>query len=354
MTWHLYPASQLAEHAATWDRLQQEGANAPFLETTFVLPLLRGFGSGREVLAVHGKVREPDAVALVTPAGRGMWQTFQPSQLPVGAWISLAERDLGDLANGLTRKLPGLALGLGLTQLDPRFNPRIAQGPAIQAIDYIHTSYIELDGTFDAYWSARGKNLRQNTKKQRNKLAAEGVECQLECVRNPEEVPSALRQYGELESSGWKAGGGTAIHPDNAQGRFYTEMMQAFCAAGRGRIYRYLFGGRVVAMDLCVDNGPLVVILKTAYDEAYRNVSPSTLMRQEQFRAWWEEGRYQRIEFYGKTLEWHTRWTESGRTLYHMNVYRWPSVIGLVKRLRGRTLSQVREEPPLSAAKEFE
>jgi CelD/BcsL family acetyltransferase involved in cellulose biosynthesis len=212
---------------------------------------------------------------------------------------------------------------VGLTQIDPRLHARPTTTAAIRTDNYIRTSHVEVTGTFDAYWEQRGKNLRQNMRKQRNKLQADGIATRLDCVTDAAGVPQALVDYGRLETTGWKSDAGTAIHPDNAQGRFYRAVLERFCAAGRGRIYRYWFNDTVVAMDLCIDNGPLVVVLKTAYDEAQRQVSPSVLMRQEQFEAWWAEGRYRRIEFYGKTLEWHTRWTALERELYHVTAYRW-------------------------------
>ena len=52
-------------------------------------------------------------------------------------------------------------------------------------------------------------------------------------------------------------------------------------------------------------------------------------MRHDEFEAWWGEGRYKRIEFYGKTMEWHTRWTDQQRTLYHVTAYRWPWLRGV-------------------------
>lgn len=47
-------------------------------------------------------------------------------------------------------------------------------------------------------------------------------------------------------------------------------------------------------------------------------------MRHDQFKHIFDEGRIRRIEFYGKVLEWHTRWTNDTRTLYHLTLYRWP------------------------------
>ena len=107
---------------------------------------------------------------------------------------------------------------------------------------------------------------------------------------------------------------GTAIHPDNEQGRFYRAMLEAFCSAGAGRIYRYRFGDRVVAIDLCIEGGGALVILKTTYDESIKTISPAFLMREESFRGLFGERRLKRIEFFGKLMEWHTRWTDDIRT----------------------------------------
>lgn len=346
MSWQLIPASRFGEYAERWNELNRRTTDTPFFDSAFIQPLLREFGTGRELLALHSAGGRLTAASLLMRVGRGMWQTFQPSQLPLGPWLCSADADLLQLTRALVRRLPGLALGVGITQLDPRLLPRPADGATLSTLDYVSTSHVEVAADFNAYWESRGKNLRQNTRKQRNKLATEGIEPSLECVERPVDVLAAIADYGALESAGWKSGTGTAIHPQNEQGRFYIAALEAFCAQGRGRIYRYRFGEKVVAMDLCVDSGPVVVILKTTYDESYRAVSPSTLMRQEQFRAWWDEGRYRRVEFYGKTLEWHTRWTESHRMLYHVNSYRWPWVRKLARRAaRGESA-----QPPESTA----
>lgn len=343
MPWQILTATRLADHAQAWDTLQQRCTDTPFLASHFLLPLLQHFGSGRELLALKWQGPTLEAAALLAPSGSGlagmqpMWQTFQPSQLPLGPWICAPGADLPGLMQSLVHALPGLALGLGLTQLDPRLLARPADSAALRTQDYISTSWVDVQGPWDAYWEARGKNLRQNLRKAHNKLATEGTPLRVDTITAAEDVPAAIAQYGELESAGWKAEGGTAIHPENAQGRFYTQMLQNFCAAGRGRIVRGWIGEQVAAMDLCIDNGPLVVILKTAYDERFKAVSPSVLMRHEEFQAWWAEGRYERIEFYGKTLEWHTRWTTQERVLYHATTYRWPLLRSLHERLRGRS-----------------
>lgn len=344
LTWTLLPAAHLQEHAAPWDALQAASTRTPFLQTGFLLPLLSTFGEGSELLALGHCGGQLRAAALLQPKGYGRWETFQPSQMPLGAWVGHSDDDLASVARSLLPRLPGLALTLGLTQIDPHLLARPPEGAAQQTLDYVATAHVPVQGPFDDYWETRGKNLRQNTKKQRNKLAAEGTTATLECLTRPEDMADALLDYGRLESAGWKAGTGTAVAPDNAQGRFYRAMLEGFAARGQARIFRYRFGDKVVAMDLCIDDGRVIVILKTAYDESYRTISPSILMRQEEFAALFGEARFERIEFYGKVMEWHTRWTDLQRTLYHLTMYRWP----VLQRLQG--LRQRRLEAAAAAA----
>ncbi|WP_341676361.1 GNAT family N-acetyltransferase [Niveibacterium sp. SC-1] len=341
--WTLLPAAALAEHASRWDALNREAGNLPFLESDFLIPLLAVFGTGRERLALAQEGGTLVAAALVAPAGMGRWQTFQPSQLPLGAWIARPSLSLEKLAAALITALPGMNLALGLTQLDPLLMPRPADSGRLSTLDYIDTAWVDVDGDFDAYWEARGKNLRGNVRKQRNKLEADGLDPRLEILTEASEVAEALHQYGELESASWKAGTGTAVGADNSQGRFYQDMLERFCRRGEAQIWRYRFGDAVAAMDLCISAGSTLVILKTAFDAQHKNVSPASLMHQDAFRTVFEAQRFARIEFYGRVMEWHTRWTSQQRRLYHATAYRWSAISQLHARLRkpARTDAQV-------------
>lgn len=353
MSWTLHSIADFPRHAARWDQLTQSLGHAVFLESAFLLPLLQEFGAEQELVLALQTEDDSNALragAIVRRCSLGRWETFQPSQLPLGCWISsIIDQSLEQQAKSLLEAFPGLALTLGLTQLDSMLLPRPVDSASLRTQDYIETAWVDVDGGFDAYWESRGKNLRQNSKKQRNKLATEGLETQLECLSEPAAVAQAIADYGALESAGWKAADGTAIHPDNAQGRFYRKMLENFCAQGRGRIYRYRFGDKVVSMDLCIESGPVIVILKTTYDESYRTVSPSTLMRQEQFQQLFEQARHRRIEFYGKVMEWHTRWTDKARPIYHATCYRWP-LIGNMHAQLARHRQRVAERRQPAAA----
>jgi CelD/BcsL family acetyltransferase involved in cellulose biosynthesis len=230
-----------------------------------------------------------------------------------------------------------------LTQQDPATRQRPPTSATLETLDYVDTACVRITGTFDEYWASRGKNLRQNIKKQVARLAQDGIEAQLEVVEDPADVAQAIAQYGGLESAGWKAKGGTAIGPDNAQGRFYRSVFESFCSKGLGRIYRFSLDGKIVAMDLCLIGGGALVILKTTYDESLKSISPAFLMRYRYVQSIFAENGIDRIEFYGKVMEWHLRWTDEVRTLFHVNCYRWRWVRALRDKVGTRSTS-----PPTS------
>jgi CelD/BcsL family acetyltransferase involved in cellulose biosynthesis len=324
MHWSLLPATDFARHEAAWNRLNAAVGDAPFLQGGFIAPLLAAFPDENVRLAVGSGDGEVIAMALVTRKGRFAWETWQPSQLPLGPWVMRPGEDIGRLGARLLRALPGCALVLGITQLDPLFVPRPAAAAGLATLDYIETGSIAIEGTFDTYWEARGKNLRTNMRKQRKKLDADGMAATLAAVTDRMAMADAVAGYGALESAGWKAALGTAIHPENAQGRFYRAMLENFAAADAARVYRYRFGDHDVAIDLCIASPTMLVVLKTTYDESIRTLSPASLMREEAMRAIFGEARVPRVEFYGKMMDWHTHWTKDTRTLYHLSCYRWP------------------------------
>ena len=349
MNWTMHPISHLGALAPTWNALNDAGGSLPFRHMRFIEPLCEVFGDPGLKLALCDGPDGALAMGIFTRCGTGQWETFQPSQMPLGAWVMRPDQSFERLLAGLARKLPGIALAIGVTQQDPGCATRPADSPRLQTLDYIQTASLPLAGSFDDYWNARGKNLRQNMKKQRSKLQKDAVATRLEILTHARDVAPAIADYGRLESAGWKAAGGTAIHPENAQGRFYRAMLEAFCDAGEARIYRYRFDERVVAVDLCIEGGGALVILKTTYDESIKTISPAFLMREEAFRLLFEEGKVRRIEFFGKLMEWHTRWTGEARTLYHVNYYRSslvPKFKAALERFRKSGDAAVAEPPP--------
>jgi len=334
MKWTVYPIGIFNQHVIAWDALNQCGCNSPLLSSRFLLSSLRHFQTGKEKLAVLGNPEHPDAMCILKQRGNLIWDTFQPAQAPVGFWLMRPGLELETIMTGLIRALPGFPLAVGITQQDPLLMPRPPDSVKMLTLDYINTARILVDGNYETYWNARGKNLRQNMRKAHNKLEKDGLKYQLKCISDPAGVKGAIESYGLMESAGWKAVDGTAVQSNNTQGKYYTDLLETFCRAGYGRIYYLTFNDTIVAMDLCVYQSDAIIILKTTYDEGYKDYSPAMLMHQELFRELFQSGDFRLIEFYGRVMDWHLRWTEDIRTMYHINVYRWESIRNIAARLK--------------------
>lgn len=346
LSWSLTQAARFPEFTARWAALHAACGASPLLDADFVAPLVAEFGTGRELLACCSKDGVIVAMALVKPTGRAAWATFQPAQAPVGLWLQRPDANTAALLRALLGALPGFPLMCGLTQMDPMLMARPLDRGCIGTRDYIDTARVTIAGSFHDYWNARGKNLRANLRKQRARMEKDGIVPRLEICRDASQVAMAVTDYGRLESSGWKAGQGTAVAAHNAQGRYYRSMLEAFCRRGCGSIYRYWLGERLVATDLCIEDRESVIVLKTSYDESVPgNLSPTLLMREEACRRLFDEGRFARLEFYGRVMEWHLRWTDEVRTMYHLNYYRWPGLARLHAMLARRRAARARAIP---------
>ncbi|MCV2355503.1 GNAT family N-acetyltransferase [Paucibacter sp. B2R-40] len=366
--WTRYPATKLHSDQALqtlWDGLNRRGGDLPFLDASAVCAALKNFGDGQEVILAGSQHDQVVALLVLTRTGPLQWSTFQPSQLPLGAWVAESGLELQALTQSLVHGPLSMCLALSITQIDPLLTPRpTSEGPssastncAHRSDDYISTAWVSLVGTFDEYWAARGKNLRQNLRKQRNKLAADGVTTQIKAITASADMAAALVRYGALESAGWKADKGTAIHPDNAQGKFYVKVFEHAASRGEALIYEYLFNEKTVAMNLGLLRGGQLIVLKTAYDESYKTLSPAFLLREEELQAFFAQGHVKRIEYYGKVMDWHTKLTPEARTLYHFTQYRWAWLQGWLSRRQAKAKARSsaaepanQQTPPLAQA----
>lgn len=330
MAWRFHHALQsFPSFSQDWDRINQQRGDHILLDSRFIEPLLRHFGSKKVLLATTESTQDP-ALALIEPGRFGFWQTFQPGQSPLGAILlgSAYDHDPSELILSLMRELPGWALGFSVTQQDPDFTcfKDVNGSVAFETLKYIQTPRLRVNGAWEDFWKKRSKNLIHNLSRQRRRLKEQGSVLQLVRNENPREVAAAIQEYGLLESTGWKGDEGSAVAAHNLQGHFYRELMEDFCSRREGVIYRLLLNGKTVASDICLERNATLVILKTAYDESVQGLSPGLLLHEEIFRSVFTEHKIKIVEFYGRLREWHRKWTDDSRIMYHLNFYRYGGV----------------------------
>ncbi len=326
MVWSLYDIARFGDFRDDWAQLNDAGFRSVLLDPRFVAPLIEEFGTGRETLAICRNGGDPVAMGLFSPAKLGAWQTFQPPQAPLGLWLHRPNLDVEPMLDALLVTLPGCNLIVALLEQDPDLVPRPNGSARITTLDYIPTARITLSASFEDFAARVPKTYRKNLKRRRNGLARRGITPRLEEVRGRDTMAAAVDDFARLESAGWKGRRKTAVEVDGPQGRFYRKMMTAFAEAGQARIYRLFYGERLVASDMCLTRDETMVILKTTYDESERASAPTQLMRWLMLERLFEAGDVTTIESYGRPHSWHRNMSADIRIMYHLNLYRWPSL----------------------------
>jgi hypothetical protein len=335
INWIFYPVREFDGHQDKWREISLVVPANPLLSYRFVSQLVKHFASGDELIAVCRKDGVAVAMTILQKMGLGKWQTFQPGQGPVGVWLQHPELSIQSLLQSLLKALPGFALVVGITRQDPELLSRPVDSEHISTLDFIQTARVLINRSFDEYWKARDSKLRQETNRRIKRVRASGIEPRVEVITDPAAVAGGVRDFGQIESAGWKGREGTAVHADNNQGHFYKSLLESFCGIGKGRIYRYWIGDNLAAMQFCVEKERTIVFLKTTYDENLKSHGPGILMQYEIMKQLFEEGRIDKVEFYGKTGEPQAKWCDNQiRTMYHVNCYRWPWLPKMMEGLR--------------------
>jgi len=306
-----------------WDTINDSRGNHILLDSVFVGSLIRHFASAETLLGISEDDRKPGMIILhkVRP---GFWQTFQPSQGPLGLILlgdsNGAETQVADLI----RSLPGYSLGLSVLQQDPDSTvfANLNRSLRVESSDYITTSRLTVTGGFGDYWKGTGRYFVDDLRRQTRRLEEQGIRMEFEAVRDPVRVAECIRDYSRLEGTGWKGREGTAVTVENRQGLFYREIMENFCRSGEGVIYRLVFNGKVVASDLCLERDGMTVVLKIAYDENLQGISPGKFIHREILKCLFGDGKSKVLEWYGRIHEWQTKLGSTPRTMFHLNFYR--------------------------------
>ena len=349
MKWSYRPARENFEAASgDWDALNRSQHDHILLDSGFVAPLLRYFGNGRVLLGVSANATRP-GMALVVRKALGIWETFQPSQAPLGMFVAASREEPAEYFPEMLKGLPAPAMQLAVLQQDPDFAPL---SPAlacdkIEPLDFVETARVRVQGSFKDFWATRSSDLRKNIMRRLRRLEERDRNLELSTITEPGDVAEAIRAYGRMESQGWKGRAGTAITEDNDQAHFYRDVMEHFCARGEGRIYQVRLDGQLIGSELFIGRNGMLVGLKTTFDEDLREISPGFLMKYLILQQVFTEGKFSNIEFYGRVKDWHSKWATHIRPMFHFNYFRYAWVRTMREMLKRSNAAQAQPLQPV-------
>jgi CelD/BcsL family acetyltransferase involved in cellulose biosynthesis len=159
-------------------------------------------------------------------------------------------------------------------------------------------NYLPCQGPYDQLRKTFSKNLRANLNTSRNRLAREGT-ADYVFAREQSTLDAALREFIELEGSGWKgsAGEGSAIQHSPALVGFYQALTRHFGAGGDCEIRLLRLNGRAIAGGFYLRSGGREYTVKIGYDETKHALSPGSLLLDASLREICEDGTIEFVDW---------------------------------------------------------
>lgn len=133
-------------------------------------------------------------------------------------------------------------------------------------------------------------------------------------------LDALLQEAFRVEAAGWKGHAQTALAHDATRAAFYRKYAAAAAAAGTLRLCFLRIGGQAAAMQLAVEVGDRLWLLKIGYDERFARCSPGSLLLRRTIADAAARG-LRAYEFLGQSSEWTRVWTRDERDCVRLRAY---------------------------------
>jgi CelD/BcsL family acetyltransferase involved in cellulose biosynthesis len=159
--------------------------------------------------------------------------------------------------------------------------------------------------------------FRSHLRRARRQLEEQGT---LELKHYGSADPEALKEFYDLEASGWKGAEGTAIRCDARTRQFYDYVAQAAARDGYLSLDFLELNGKPIAGHFGFNLRGRYFLAKAGYDEAFRRHGPGQLLVSEILGQTPQRG-LREFDFVGPATWDESRWASARRTNYRVFIF---------------------------------
>jgi CelD/BcsL family acetyltransferase involved in cellulose biosynthesis len=275
-------APSLEALADEWDDLADRAGATPFARPGWIGAWLRAFGA--DAVPVILAAREDDRLTGVLPLIRARRRLRAPTNSHTPVFDMVAEDDRAASALGVALSARRLK-HLELSYLDPagslyRAWGRAGGGSRTVTRALMHSPFVSLTGDFESHRASLERRFRKDLDRRRRRLGEFG-ELTFSFTDGGDDLAATLDMTFELEASGWKLEGGTAIISSPMRVAFYSDVARWARERGWLTVAFACLDGRPIAVDICIEQGGSVYVLKGGYDPEYRKYGLGFLLIEE-------------------------------------------------------------------------
>ena len=214
----------------------------PFLESRFVLPLLKYFPHEDIFLAEYQEQGKIICAFVMSSQSKFTAAPYVDgvSQIPL-SYIdeSISSSKLNKIFASLFKVMPKCYFAINIESQDPDLT-------SADKFDAVNHTIIEECASntsipagieFEQYWQERSKKVRKEIGRHLRVIERDGFSVSYTVLDDLSDLGEGFQQYCRLESTGWKGEQGSAMTTSNDQGRFYKEVVSGFMQQNQAKIH---------------------------------------------------------------------------------------------------------------------
>ncbi|TLY16730.1 MAG: GNAT family N-acetyltransferase [Nitrospirae bacterium] len=180
--------------------------------------------------------------------------------------------------------------------------------------------WMEVTGDWERLCCSLPSRLRNTLRRCWKKAEGKG-RLRFEVFRDCDNVDTILKEFFNIEFRGWKGAQGTAIMCQDEVISFYRRLAYWANEGMHLLMFALRLDEVLIAAQLCLRFGGTVFLLKTAYDESYRTLSPGTLLQHEVLKYLFGVPEVRNYNFLGACDRWKMEWTNNCSVTSSMIAY---------------------------------
>lgn len=180
--------------------------------------------------------------------------------------------------------------------------------------------FLNLDSTYNDYLKKRADKFRNYLRRMEKKIKNKGYYVEFIKFQDRNNFSDAYNQVLYIEKESWKHKHGTAITSTEKSTNFF----RILCESASEREWLHLFilklNNEPIAYDMGFVKSKKYFYLKTSFNEKFREVSPSSILRAKLIEELIQED-VKEFDFVGEPYEWERQWTEELRWHKSLLIY---------------------------------
>jgi CelD/BcsL family acetyltransferase involved in cellulose biosynthesis len=313
--------------AQEWDELADRARAAPYLRPGWMGAWWRCFGEGRlVVVALRGR-DGLDAVLPLEARGRDLCSLSNDETPRFGPVVAdwAAEQELG----GALFDRAGRSVRLGWLSAEDAATLAVAAVKGSYRTSTALSSatpFVALSGDWETYLGRMKSDRRRSLRRRRRRLEEMG-EVTLDIRDGTEQLGATLKEFIQIEGSGWKGEAGTAIRLQPKLTAFYTSITRWAADRGELRMAFLRVDGRPIAAHLYLQSSEVLYRFKSGYDEDWSKQAPGLLLTGAMLERAFEEN-LTLYDFLGGGESHKLDWMADARPLVRLHAYERGSLAG--------------------------